>query len=39
MNLFGPEPSPILDELKTLPIDELSPRKALETLYRWKESL
>ena len=39
LSLFGPEPSPVLDELRDLAPDELSPRQALEVLYRWKELL
>ena len=37
MSLFGPEPSPVLDELGELNPDNLSPKQALEMLYRWKE--
>ncbi len=32
-----PEEDPILMELKSLDPDELTPRSALETLYRWKK--
>jgi DNA mismatch repair protein MutS len=39
LSLFGPEPSPILDELRDLSIDQLTPRQALDLLYRWKETL
>lgn len=31
--------SPVLDELKKLEIDEISPREALKILYRWKETV
>ncbi|MCM2680421.1 DNA mismatch repair protein MutS [Echinimonas agarilytica] len=34
-----PEPSPILDELEVLRVDDLSPRQALDLLYRWKNTL
>jgi len=36
-NLFGDESHPILDELDKLQVDDLTPRQALEILYRWKE--
>ncbi len=39
LSLFGPEPSPILDELRDLQVDSLTPRQALDLLYRWKETL
>ncbi len=39
MSLFEPEPSPILEELGELAIDDMTPRMALDLLYRWKESL
>ncbi|GGA72592.1 DNA mismatch repair protein MutS [Neiella marina] len=32
-----PEPSPLLDELKQLQLDELTPRQALALLYRWQQ--
>lgn len=32
-----PEPSPILDELEQLQVDDLTPRQALDLLYRWKK--
>ena len=38
MSLFGGELSPVLQELKELNVDNLSPREALQILYRWKES-
>lgn len=38
LNLL-PEPSPILDELEGLAVDDLSPRQALDLLYRWKQQL
>ncbi len=37
MSLFGEEKSPILEELDRLEVDSLSPREALQILYRWKE--
>ncbi|CAM2065358.1 DNA mismatch repair protein MutS [Sulfidibacter corallicola] len=37
LSLFGPEPSPILDELRGLEVDQLTPLKALELIYRWKD--
>lgn len=39
MSLFAPAPSPILDELRELGLDDLSPRDALQILYRWREGL
>jgi len=39
LSLFGPETSPILDELRETSVDDLTPRKALDLLYRWKENL
>lgn len=38
MSLFGDERSPILEELEGLNVDNLSPRDALQILYRWKDS-
>jgi len=38
MSLFGETSSPILEELEGLNVDSLSPREALQILYRWKES-
>ncbi len=38
MSLFGEERSPVLEELEGLNVDNLSPRDALQILYRWKES-
>ena len=32
-----PESSPVLEELEQLLLDDLSPRKALDLLYRWKK--
>lgn len=37
MSLFGAEKSPVLEELERLEPDSLSPRQALEILYRWKD--
>lgn len=39
LSLFGPEPSPILDELRDMSVDNITPRQAIEILYRWKETL
>ncbi len=39
LDLFAPEPSPIIDELQVLDVDSATPRQALEILYRWKEML
>ncbi len=39
MTLFGSEKSPILDELESLKIDDLTPREALTLLYRWRDQL
>lgn len=36
MSLFAPADNPAVTELKTLDVDNLSPRQALETLYRLK---
>jgi len=38
MSLFGEERSAVLEELEGLNVDNLSPRDALQILYRWKES-
>ena len=38
MSLFGEERSPVLEELEGLNVDNLSPRDALQILYRWKDS-
>ena len=38
MMLFGePEPHPMVDEFAALELDSLSPREALDWLYRWRE--
>ncbi|MCA9081149.1 MAG: DNA mismatch repair protein MutS, partial [Planctomycetaceae bacterium] len=37
--LFEPEPHPVLSELKTLNLDEMTPLKALQELARMKERL
>ncbi|MCB1049795.1 MAG: DNA mismatch repair protein MutS [Acidobacteria bacterium] len=39
LSLFGPEPSEIEEELRHTNLDDLSPKKALELLYRWKDLL
>ncbi|MGC3872772.1 DNA mismatch repair protein MutS [Halomonas sp. GXIMD04776] len=38
-DLFASTPHPLIDELSSLALDELSPRQALELLYRWRETL
>ncbi|APX91910.1 DNA mismatch repair protein MutS [Halomonas sp. 1513] len=38
-DLFASAPHPLIDELGGLALDELSPRQALELLYRWREAL
>jgi DNA mismatch repair protein MutS len=38
MTLFGEqEPHPMVEELQALDLDSLSPKDALEWLYRWRE--
>lgn len=39
MALFGPEPSPVLDELRDVSPNDLTPRRALELIYRWHDEL
>lgn len=39
LTLFGSAPSPILEELKGIDPDNLTPLRALELLYRWKGML
>ncbi len=39
LSLFDSQDSPILDELETLRIDEISPRDAMTILYRWQDQL
>lgn len=39
MSLFAEEPNPIWEELQEVDIDSLSPRQALELLYRWKDMI
>ncbi|MGH7564312.1 MAG: DNA mismatch repair protein MutS, partial [Gemmatimonadota bacterium] len=40
ITLFGePEPHPMVKDLHALELDSLSPRKALDWLYRWKGNL
>jgi DNA mismatch repair protein MutS len=40
MTLFGePEPHPMVDEFAALELDSLSPREALNWLYRWKNDV
>lgn len=38
-DLFSPAPHPVLDKLRNLQPDELSPRQALEVLYQLRNSL
>ncbi|TDX29894.1 DNA mismatch repair protein MutS [Modicisalibacter xianhensis] len=38
-DLFATSPHPVVEELAGLALDELSPRQALELLYRWRESV
>lgn len=38
-SLFGPEDHPVVDALRRLDVDRLSPMDALTTLHRWKEEL
>lgn len=39
LSLFEPDPSPLEEELRELDLDELSPRQALDILFKWRESL
>lgn len=36
-DLFGPPPDPIVEELKRLDLDDVSPRQAVELLRQWQE--
>ncbi|MBB3190774.1 DNA mismatch repair protein MutS [Halomonas cerina] len=38
-DLFASAAHPLLDELATLDLDDLTPRQALECLYRWRDRL
>ncbi|MDW5377323.1 DNA mismatch repair protein MutS [Halomonas sp. HP20-15] len=38
-DLFASTPHPLVEELDGLALDELSPRQALDLLYRWRERL
>ena len=38
-DLFASAPHPLVEELGGLAVDDLSPRQALELLYRWKSAL
>ncbi|WP_444999791.1 DNA mismatch repair protein MutS [Halomonas mongoliensis] len=38
-DLFASAPHPLVEELGGLALDDLTPRQALELLYRWRESL
>jgi DNA mismatch repair protein MutS len=35
-DLFARTPHPLVEELEALALDDLTPRQALELLYRWK---
>jgi len=37
LSLFGPETHPLVDEVKTLDVDSLSPLEALNKLYELKQ--
>jgi DNA mismatch repair protein MutS len=39
INLFSEEMHPVVEELRALDVDELTPREALRLLYQWKESV
>ncbi|GHA98779.1 DNA mismatch repair protein MutS [Modicisalibacter luteus] len=38
-DLFASAPHPVVEELTGLALDELTPRQALELLYRWRENV
>ncbi|MDI5986368.1 DNA mismatch repair protein MutS [Halomonas sp. M4R5S39] len=38
-DLFASAPHPLVEELGTLAVDDLTPRQALALLYRWKETV
>ncbi|MFD2191211.1 DNA mismatch repair protein MutS [Pistricoccus aurantiacus] len=38
-DLFASAPHPLVEELETLELDDLSPRQALDLLYRWRRTL
>ncbi len=38
-DLFASAPHPLVEEMDALPLDDLTPRQALELLYRWKATL
>ncbi|MCG7601440.1 DNA mismatch repair protein MutS [Halomonas sp. McH1-25] len=38
-DLFATAPHPVIEELTGLALDELTPRQALELLYRWRENV
>jgi DNA mismatch repair protein MutS len=38
MSLFEEELPPVVEELQKLDVDSISPREALELIYRWKET-
>jgi DNA mismatch repair protein MutS len=37
LTLFGSEPDPLIEELKTLPIDEITPLEAIGKLYELQQ--
>jgi DNA mismatch repair protein MutS len=37
LSLFGPETNPLIDEIKALDVDSLSPLEALNKLYELKQ--
>jgi len=39
LSLFGSGGNPILDELESMKLDDVSPRNALDLLYRWQDQL
>ncbi|SDL40233.1 DNA mismatch repair protein MutS [Modicisalibacter muralis] len=38
-DLFASTPHPLIEELSGLALDELTPRQALDLLYRWRENI
>jgi DNA mismatch repair protein MutS len=38
-DLFASAPHPLVEEMDALMLDDLTPRQALELLYRWKAAL
>ena len=39
LTLFGPEPHPLLDEIRALEVDQLTPLAALQLVSAWRERL